>query len=734
MSDEQAPAVPPENSPATTNTVTRISENGRDLFPSLVAMRQVHRDLLRLYRSQGNEDPALIEQVVTFVNEACATGVLIDAEEDRWAAQGLVDYWTTVLYRLGRESVDTTLDDFDASRAPELPDEVCPYLGLGAFGEEQQDRFFGRDRLIDDATNELESHSFVAVVGPSGSGKSSLVLAGLLPALKSGVVEGSDEWLYLEPMTPSASPLVRASEILFGSSEPEVVHQLRRGPEVLYNQLTRLAEDAHVTTAVLFIDEFEELFTLCTDENIRNDFIANLIAAFDRPQPRHKLIMAMHSDYENQVGRWPRLKKIFTLATVRVTPPTAVELREVITRPASAVGLRFEDGLIERLLQDVSGERIALPLLQFTLLNLWDNRDRNRITWDAYNKVGGGRASLVAKARQFYADLSANDKLIAQRLLMALVDPGNDMGVDLLRVTRDELLRAGGNRERIEPVLNKIVAYRLVRLIPGDAAGQEQYEIVHEALTQDWPELVEWLDEKRFEQRQRLRLRAAAQQWQTTGHDVSALWRGALLQEAKRYSDLNDLEQSFLDTSVEAEEARERAREVALQREIEQAKMLAEAQRREAEAERERAETLEKLTIQTQKSNRRLIVLVIILMVIGTMTLILAGVAFNERNQANAQTQMAQTSEAQAVEARSTAVAALNDAQTSAQEARAALRLAQDNARTAAEALEAVRLSEQQAQEALATAVAAQETAQASAAEAQRQSELARSGQIAAQA
>lgn len=715
--------------------------HGRELFPSLAAVSQIHRDLLRRYRRGGQGDPDVIEEVEQFINRACATGFLLDNEEDRWAAQGLIDYWTTVLYRLGRDGFDTTLEEYDASNAPDLPDEACPYLGLGAFSAAEQDKFFGRDRLINEAVLAVEQHHYVAVLGPSGSGKSSLVLAGLLPALKGDALvdEGSAAWVYLPVVTPGENPLVSLSAVLYGEPEPTAaqVHQLRRGPEVLSEQLTRLAEAQGGSTAVLVIDEFEEIFTLCLDENIRNDFIANLVQAFDQPEGPHRLILACHSDFENQVNRWPRLKKIFSTATVRVTPPTAVELRDVIALPAAEIGLRFDAGLIDRLLQDVSGERLALPLLQFTLLNLWDNRDRNRISWEVYNQVGGGRASLVAKARTFYNNLSAHDKLIAQRIFLALVDPSGEAGTNLLRVTRRELLRVGGAPERIEAVLQQIVSQRLVRLIsanePTDGGGG-QYELVHDALTQDWPELVEWLDEKRFEQRQRLRLRAAAQQWQTTGHDPSALWRGALLQDAKQYANLNDLEQAFLNASVAAEEAQARARELALQREIEQARVLAEAERREAEAERERAEALQALATQTTQSNRRLMVLAIVLAVIGTMTLIMSVVAFNERNQANQQAAAARLSEEEAVVARSTAVSALADAQTSAREARISLHLAQENARIANEAREAARLSEEETRRALAEAVAAQEAAQANALEAQRQSELARSGQIAAQA
>ena len=728
MSDEQS-QTSLTNEQLTPEPLQMTIMHGRELFPSVVAVSQTHRELLRRYRRGGQDDPDVVDEIEQFINHACATGFILDNEEDRWATQGLIDYWTTVLYRLGRDSFDTSLEEFDSDNAPDLPDEACPYLGLGAFSTGEQDRFFGRDRLIEEAVNAVEKQHYMVAVGPSGSGKSSLVLAGVLPALQNGVIEGSDEWLYLPTFTPGENPLANLATILYNEPDPKVetIRQLRRGPEVLYEQLTILAEAQHASTAVLFIDEFEELFTLCLDENIRNDFIANLVHAFERPDARHRLIIACHSDFENQVNRWPRLKKIFTHATVRVTPPTAVELRDVIAKPAAEVGLRFDAGLIDRLLQDVSGERLALPLLQFTLLNLWDNRDRNRISWEIYNRVGGGRASLVAQARQFYSELSAHDKLIAQRIFLALVDPSGEAGTNLLRVTRGELLRVGGSPERITAVLDQIEHKRLVRLVSGGVEGNEQYELVHDALTQDWPELVEWLDEKRFEHRQRLRLRAAAQQWQTTGHDASALWRGALLQDAKQYSNLNDLEQTFLTASVEAEEAQARAREIALQREIEQARIL-------AKAEGERAAALEALAQQTAQSNRRLIVLAVILALFGTLTLVMSVIAFNQRNEATQQAQAAQASEDRAVAARITAVNALSDAQRSAQEARAALRLAQDNARTAAEALEAARLSEEQTRLALAEAVEARETAQASALEAQRQSELARSGQVAAQA
>ena len=162
-------------------------------YSSTAALRQAHTELLRRHRQEGDA-PATLDAIEAFLRRARATGALVDADEDRWACQSLLDYWTATLYRSGRRPPDNVLDAFDESLAPELDDRDAPYVGLSAFDERTRRLFFGRDRVVDDLLQRVRAHPLTVVIGPSGSGKSSVVLAGLVPALKGGSSAGSEPW------------------------------------------------------------------------------------------------------------------------------------------------------------------------------------------------------------------------------------------------------------------------------------------------------------------------------------------------------------------------------------------------------------------------------------------------------------------------------------------------------------------------------------------------------------
>ena len=268
---------------------------------------------------------------------------------------------------------------------------------------------------------------------------------------------------------------------------------------------------------VLILDEFEELFYRCDDVTERQAVNANLVHLVGTEDRQHVVMLAMLSNYERLVAKYvadmPDLYELFQTGIVRITPPTSTELRDVIERPAATIGLRFEEDLIDRLLQDVSGEQTALPLLQFTLLRLWDKRNRNLITWDAYHQVGGGRDALVETAINLYGEMSKEEALLARNIFLKLAHPGEGLNIELIPATEDELMALPGNKTRLTTVLQKMVDSRLVRQTVELSTQRMQYELVHEALAQDWVQLVSWLDDERFNQRRRIRLRTAAMAW-----------------------------------------------------------------------------------------------------------------------------------------------------------------------------------------------------------------------------
>jgi hypothetical protein len=365
----------------------------------------------------------------------------------------------------------------------------------------------------------------------------------------------------------------------------------------------------------------------------------------------------MRTDFETFILRLPGFQPFFEQAVVRVTPLNPAELREAIERPAEAVGLKFEEGVVEALLQDILGEPAALPLLQFTLLKLWEHRDRNRITWDAYGRLGGGRLALARSADELYESLIPEEQITARRILMRLVRPGEGLEVTSSRIRRADLYLAGEARDRVDRVLQKLIDARLLRLTEGDTAADRQVEVAHEALVRNWPRLVEWLDEERERIRERVRLTEAAEQWEQIGRDPSALLRGALLDAARRYTDLNQTEAAFVQASEAARRAEEEAREAARRRELDQARALAEEQRQRAETERQWGEYQAQIANRLRTRALLLTVISLVAALLATATGYTSLAAW--RNLAEAQTQRAAAEAAgeQEVNARRTAIA-----------------------------------------------------------------------------
>lgn len=713
-------------------------------FPSLTVMRDTHRVLLRTFRAEGNTEE-FAAAVLDFVIQGSATGVLLDDEDSRWAAQNMIDYWATMLYRWGYEGFDAELDEYDFDYAPELPDEICPYLGLNAFGEAQHDQFFGRERLIEEALTAIERHRFAAVTGLAGSGKSSLIMAGIIPDLKEGALPrssaaqketddeeeeeaNSSDWLYVPRVTPSAEPLKNLAEVLIkpdaaGQALAQQIRALRNDKRALLVALNQLvAANGQTETAVLFIDELEEIFTACDSEEERQQFIENVITVLDDKEAKHIIILAMHSDYEQNCEPWPALDAKLGQATIRITTPTTAELRDVILKPAQNIGLRFEEGLVDRLLQDVSGESIALPLLQFTLLRLWDYRDRNRITWDAYNHIGSGRGSLVTAVNSFYRNLDKEERALAKRLFLKFVIPQEE-SIELVRVTREELFQLVQDDRRMQKLLDGLLKVRLIRLTKGDTPAEDQFDLVHSALVQDWAQYVEWLEEARAEQYELLRLRTAAQQWRDAGRETSRLRRGDLLQASLRYLQedlIGPLEYEFIQASLGEEERRRREQQ---------------------EMEEREKELKDKLLDEQTKANSRLRTFVGVLAMAAVVAVLASILALTQRNfavtaeatavgaldearlneeEARSQAIIAQTRQAEAISAQATAEVAREEAQRQADIAATAEADARTNA---AEARQQANI-----------AATAEAEARTNAAEAREQANIARSGQLAAQA
>jgi hypothetical protein len=602
------------------DTVSSASEN--ESFPSLTSLRAAHNDLMKRYHEIGDTSDMTVE-IERFIRRGAATGALLDLDRDRWAAQSQLDYWYTLIYHPGYEPPDATLADFDPLLAPELDGALCPYVGLDAFHENNSEVFYGRARLVSDLVKKLKTSRFLAVLGPSGSGKSSVVRAGLIPVLQQGALLSGAEWLYLAPIVPGSDPLANLARLVTSAIELDIsvedmIEQLAASPAYLAQTLAERVR----RTFVLVIDQFEEAFTLCHEDRVRERFIDNLLGVTQQENAEHRVIVTMRTDFEANVARIPALQTAFEDGLIRVTPLTASELREAIEAPAAPIGLKFEEGVIDSLLHDTLGEPAALPLLQFTLLKLWDDRERNRITWDAYRRLGGGRLALARTADEFYNSLIPEEQVTVRRILLKMVRPGEGLEVTSNRVPRVALYQKAEANDRIDRVLEKLIAARLVRLSEGDTAADDQVEVAHEALVRNWPRFVEWLEEERVALRQRQRLTIAAEQWVRLDRNPAALWRGVLLEEARRYDDLDEMESEFIQAGHAAEQAevKRQIEEARREKELEYTQMLAESEGRRAQ--------------DQIKSNRRLRLVAVGLLAALFLAATAAILAINKSEQA----------------------------------------------------------------------------------------------------
>jgi WD40 repeat protein/DNA-binding SARP family transcriptional activator len=407
---------------------------------------------------------------------------------------------------------------------------VCPFLGLASFDAGHAEYFFGRERLVAELVARLVGSPLLAIVGPSGSGKSSALRAGLLPALASGVLPGSERRSQAL-MRPGAHPLAELERVL---------------PD----------DDGE---AVLVVDQFEELFTVCRDERERAEFLDALVElALDRDWSVQAVI-AVRADFYGRCASHERLARLVGANQVLVGPMRRDELRRAIVEPARRVGLRVEASLTDALIADVVDAPGGLPLLSAALLEQWRERDGHMMRRAAYERTGGVRGAVGRLAEATYSELSEPERAAARRILLRLADAGEDESAFVRRrVPLDEL--DPGRDEHAAAALAALTDSRLV------TADEGTLEVAHEALLREWPRLRAWLEEDAEGRRLHQHLIHAAQDWEAGGHDPGELYRGARLASTLDWAsdhgaDLNELERAFLDESrAEAEHEAEHQR------------------------------------------------------------------------------------------------------------------------------------------------------------------------------
>jgi WD40 repeat protein len=413
---------------------------------------------------------------------------------------------------------------------------MCPFKGLASFEPVDADYFFGRERLVAELVARLVGARFLGIVGPSGSGKSSVLRAGLLPALAGGVLPGSEGWRRLL-LRPGERPLDELRRVLVsGAKDP------------LAEALDALPSGARLLLAV---DQFEELHTACRSEAERAAFIETLTRAAADPDGRAVVVVALRADFYGRFAAYPGLAELLGGNQVLVGPLQASELRRVVELPADRVGLRVEPELADALVDDVEGEPGALPLLSTALLELWQKRHDNALTLAAYRESGGVHGAVARLAEGTYARVPDERRPIVRAVMLRLVGDGEGDAPVRRRAPLAELDLE--RNDDVEDVLATLADSRLVTVSEGNV------EVAHEALLREWPRLREWIEEDTEGRRLRRHITQAASEWDAAGRDRGELYRGARLAAALDWTadhalDVNELEREFVTESREASE------------------------------------------------------------------------------------------------------------------------------------------------------------------------------------
>jgi WD40 repeat protein len=427
----------------------------------------------------------------------------------------------------------------------------APYRGLATFGRGDAEWFFGRRRLVGRLVERLSKVSFMAVFGPSGSGKSSLLRAGMLPALERGDIPGSADWP-VQLFTPGDHPaaaLATALATVTGASARSLRDDLTAEPQSIRLALRQAVPAGTKPPCVVFVvDQFEEVFTLCRDAAERTRFIDCLLAATDRVNGRRgascRVVLGMRADFYARCAEHPALVTALDDRQLLVGTMCDEELREVVTGPAAHAGQKTERALVEVIVADARGEPGALPLVSHALLETWRRRKADVLTLAAYRGAGGIQGGIAQTAERVYTGFEPEGQRIAHQVFLRLTALGEGTEDTRRRVQMAELLN-GPDGTTVTTVLESLSAARLLTV------GDDEVQVAHEAIIRHWPRLRGWLTDDRELLRAHRRLTEAAVEWDQQGKDDGLLYRGTRLAawDNQSWERLNTLERAFLSAS-----------------------------------------------------------------------------------------------------------------------------------------------------------------------------------------
>jgi class 3 adenylate cyclase/WD40 repeat protein len=433
-----------------------------------------------------------------------------------------------------------------------------PYKGLRAFDEADAEDFFGREGLTEHLVDRLARTRFLAVVGPSGSGKSSVVRAGLVPALRRGSIEGSEHWTIVQ-MFPGAYPLEELEAVLLkAAADPptSLIEQLEEGERGLVRALKRILPDDD-TELVVVLDQLEEVFTLVEDESRRIHFLGLLERAVTDPKSRLRVVTTLRADFYDRPLLYSGFAELLRDYVEALVPLTPEEFERAIVRPAERAGLAFEPGLLAEMVADVANEPGALPLLQYALTELYERREGGVLTRDTYRAIGGVSGALAGRAEEIYSGLTDAAQEATRQLFLRLVTLGEGSEDTRRRVERAELDAMQVDQDALGTAIDGFGSSRLLSFDRDPRSGRPTVEVAHEALLREWLRLRRWIDSAREDLRMHRRLAAGAREWAEAGNDRSFLLRGSQLAQFDALADesriaLTELERAFVTASREA--------------------------------------------------------------------------------------------------------------------------------------------------------------------------------------
>nr|WP_044193314.1 serine/threonine-protein kinase [Hyalangium minutum] len=442
-----------------------------------------------------------------------------------------------------------------------LRGDELPYAGLSSFQESDADRFFGRSREISALVHRIRDRPLMAVVGPSGAGKSSFVRAGLLPVLKRGG-ERWEAFVVRPGRTPLSAlahlitPLVSTSASLAQDLKEYdgIVERIRAEPGFVGSVLRSRARYER-KRILLFVDQFEELYTQVPDAHERKAFTACLSGIADDATSPIRVVISLRSDFLDRVPEDERFMAELSQGLFFLPPPSKEGLRDALVQPAEMAGYTFEaPETVEKILQYLETAQGALPLLQFAATQLWELRDPERklLTTQAYESMGGIEGALARHADTVLEELSPQARALVRTILLRLVTPERTRAI----ASMEELRELTQDAAELQRLTDQLVQARLLVVQTAEGAGGATVEIVHESLIHGWPTLRRWLDENQEDAAFLEQLRNAARQWQSKEYDSGLLWGGEMVEEARRFQrryqgELPQLQQDFLEEVFE---------------------------------------------------------------------------------------------------------------------------------------------------------------------------------------